>query len=142
MKVTKEILEQQRDFFEKGPEFLAPMILKDIADEIGLHESTVSRATNNKYIMTDFGIFEFKYFFSSKTEDSYGNSFSSNMIKEKIKNLIKNEDKFSPYSDEVIASLLSEIGINIARRTISKYRESMNIPTSNKRKKNKILYKI
>ena len=64
------------------------------------------------------------------------------MIKEKIKNLIKNEDKFSPYSDEVIASLLSEIGINIARRTISKYRESMNIPTSNKRKKNKILYKI
>ena len=142
MKVTKEIFDQQRDFFEKGPEFLAPMILKDISDEIGLHESTVSRATNNKCIMTDFGIFEFKYFFSSKTGDAYGNEFSSNVIKEKIKNLIKNEDKFSPYSDEVIASLLSEIGISVARRTVSKYRESMNIPTSNKRKKNKILYKF
>jgi len=140
--VTKEILNQQRDFFEHGPEYITPMILKDIADEINMHESTVSRATSNKYILTDFGIFEFKYFFSSKTEDSLGNSFSSNMIKEKIKNLIKQEDKLSPYSDEVIASLLSKVGINVARRTVSKYREALNIPTSTKRKKNKILYKI
>lgn len=139
LKIAKEILYQQKNFFENGTESIRSLTLKDIADEIGVHESTVSRATSNKFIETDFGIFEFKYFFSSHIETSDGKC-SSNAIKEKIFKLISNEDKKNPYSDEIIVSILSKIGINIARRTVAKYRESIGIESSQKRKLLKILY--
>lgn len=134
LKISKELLYQQHNFFEKGPEYIIPMTLKDLATETGLHESTVCRATNNKIIMTDFGIFEFKYFFSSGIESLNGESKSSNAIKQKIIKLIKTEDKNNPFSDDLISTILLKTGINISRRTVTKYRESMRIPSSQKRK--------
>lgn len=134
LKISKELLYQQHDFFEKGPEYLIPMTLKDLATETGLHESTVCRATNNKILLTDFGIFDFKYFFSSSIESINGESKSSNVIKQKIIKLIKSEDKDNPFSDDLISTILLKTGINISRRTVTKYRESMNIPSSQKRK--------
>ncbi len=138
LKVCEEIVKNQYDFFEKGVQFLRPMLLKDIAEAAEIHESTVSRVTNNKYMHTPRGTFELKYFFSSAAGSYNGDeSTSTTTIKHKIKELIEAEESNKILSDDTLAELLAIQGIKIARRTIAKYRESMNIPTSAERKRNK-----
>ncbi|AMA71795.1 MULTISPECIES: RNA polymerase factor sigma-54 [Aneurinibacillus] len=135
-KVTQAIVEEQRDFFEKGPSGLKPMTLRDIAEKVGLHESTISRATSNKYVQTPRGLFELKYFFTTGLNRVDGGAASSVLsIKEKIKALIDAEDKKKPLSDQKITDILVKEGIEISRRTVAKYREEMNIDSSSKRKR-------
>ncbi|RMF96241.1 MAG: RNA polymerase sigma-54 factor [Candidatus Schekmanbacteria bacterium] len=134
-KVAKSIVEKQRPFFEKGISHLKPMILKEIADDVDLHECTVSRVTSNKYMHTPHGIFELKFFFSSGIVANNGDSISSESIKERIRNIIQSEDKTKPYSDEKIVQILAKDNIFVARRTVAKYREELNFLPSSKRKK-------
>lgn len=134
LKVAQSIVAKQRLFFEYGEEAMRPLILKDIADEIEMHESTISRVTTQKYMHTPSGIFEFKYFFSSHVSTSDGGECSATAIRALIKRLIKSENKQKPFSDNALTQQLSEQGINVARRTVAKYRESLNIPPSNERK--------
>jgi len=135
LKVAEAILKHQPEFFRKGPEFLRPMILKDIANEISMHESTVSRVTTNKYMHTPLGIFELKYFFNSGVGGKDGGiDVASEPLKLKIKALIQNENPKRPLSDQKIAELLQTEGINVARRTVAKYREIMHIGSSSERK--------
>ena len=136
IRVSRAIMKKQSEFLEKGNLFLKPLILKIIAEELGLHESTISRVTTNKFISTPHGIFELKYFFGSTIKNDYGNDLSSKAILFKIKELIKNENPASPYSDEQLSILLKDEGIQIARRTISKYRIALKILPSNQRKNN------
>ena len=136
IRVSRAIMKKQSEFLEKGNLFLKPLILKIIAEELGLHESTISRVTTNKFISTPHGIFELKYFFGSTIKNDYGNDLSSKAILFKIKELIKNENPASPYSDEQLSILLKNEGIQIARRTISKYRIALKILPSNQRKNN------
>ena len=134
LKISKEILNQQREFFENGPKYLKPLILKDIAENIGYHESTISRGVNGKYMLTPFGLFELKYFFSSGLH-SKDEGTASTSIKKIIEEIIKGENKKRPYSDDKISYILQQQqGLKIARRTIAKYREELNIPSSSKRK--------
>ncbi len=136
LKVSEEIIKLQSDFFELGIEHLKPMTLKDIANSLGMHESTISRVTTNKYLSCSRGIYELKYFFSSSlTQRKASENTSSQAVKHKIKNYIEQEDKNGVLSDEDLAILLNNDGINIARRTVAKYRESLNIPTSAVRKR-------
>ena len=132
--LSKEIFDKQKKFFEYGIENLVPMNLKDVADDLNVHESTVSRLTNGKYMETPYGIFELKFFFSSSLINEDGKGFSSNSIKEKIRKIILHENKKAPYSDNRIKDILKKNGIDIARRTITKYRDSLNIDSSSKRK--------
>ena len=134
-KVTESIVKYQEDFFEKGPGFIRPMILKDIANDIGMHESTVSRVTTNKYVHTPRGIFELKYFFNSGINKTDGDSVASESVKLKIKALIAKEDTKKPLSDQKIVDLLKIDGIKIARRTVAKYRDVLKILPSSKRKR-------
>ena len=134
-KVTESIVKHQNDFFEKGPGFIKPMILRDIANDIGMHESTVSRVTTNKYVHTPRGIFELKYFFNSGISKTDGDSLASESVKLKIKNLVSDEDARNPLSDQKIVELLKKEGIQIARRTVAKYRDMLKILPSSKRKK-------
>ena len=135
-KVTQSLLKFQHEFFEKGIHYLKPLVLKDVAEDINVHESTVSRITTNKYMHTPQGIFELKYFFTSGVEQGEGETISSKRIKEIIEQLIQRENPKSPYTDLQIAKiLLDRSNIRIARRTIAKYREAMNILPSNRRKK-------
>ena len=135
VKVSEAIVSQQQDFFKKGPEFLKPMVLKNIAGEIGMHESTVSRVTTNKYMHTPIGLFELKYFFNTGVGGKDGGvDVSSEVLKIKIKNLIENEISRKPLSDQKIADLLSREDVKVARRTIAKYREALGILSSAKRK--------
>lgn len=134
-KVTESIVKHQTDFFEKGPGFIKPMILRDIAADIGMHESTVSRVTTNKYVHTPRGIFELKYFFNSGISKTDGDSLASESVKLKIKNLVAEEDPKNPLSDQRIVELLKQDGIQIARRTVAKYRDVLKILPSSKRKK-------
>lgn len=134
-KVTESIVKHQQDFFEKGPGFIKPMILRDIANDIGMHESTVSRVTTNKYVHTPRGIFELKYFFNSGISKTDGDSLASESVKLKIKNLVGEEDQKNPLSDQKIVELLKKDGIQIARRTVAKYRDMLRILPSSKRKK-------
>lgn len=134
-KVTESIVKHQQDFFEKGPGFIKPMILRDIANDIGMHESTVSRVTTNKYVHTPRGIFELKYFFNSGISKTDGDSLASESVKLKIKNLVEDEDVRNPLSDQKIVELLKKDGIQIARRTVAKYRDMLKILPSSKRKK-------
>ena len=134
-KVTESIVRYQAEFFEKGPAFIRPMILRDIANDIGMHESTVSRVTTNKYVHTPRGIFELKYFFNSGINKTDGDSLASESVKLKIKALISAEDPKDPLSDQKIVELLEKDGIQIARRTVAKYREMLRILPSSKRKK-------
>ena len=134
-KVTESIVKHQQDFFEKGPGFIKPMILRDIANDIGMHESTVSRVTTNKYVHTPRGIFELKYFFNSGISKTDGDSLASESVKLKIKNLVSDEDVRNPLSDQKIVELLKKEGIQIARRTVAKYRDMLKILPSSKRKK-------
>jgi RNA polymerase sigma-54 factor len=134
-KVAESIVKHQTDFFEKGPGFIKPMILRDIANDIGMHESTVSRVTTSKYMHTPRGIFELKYFFNSGINTSDGDSLASESVKLKIKELVSSEDPKSPLSDQKIVELLKKEGIQIARRTVAKYRDVLKILPSSKRKK-------
>jgi RNA polymerase sigma-54 factor len=135
MKVATSIVEHQQGFLEEGEIAMKAMVLADIAAELGMHESTISRTTTRKYMHTPQGIFELKYFFSSHVATSSGGECSSTAIRAMIKNLIADEPAKKPLSDNKIASLLAEQGINAARRTIAKYREAMAIPPSNERKR-------
>ena len=138
LKVCEEIVKYQYDFFEKGIDHLKPMALKDIADAVELHESTVSRATVNKYMHTPLGIFELKYFFSAAAGSYSGDeNQSTTAIKHKIKQMIENEDPKKVLSDDKISELLAREGLKVARRTVAKYRESMKIAPSSERKREK-----
>ncbi len=134
-KVTKSILKFQRDFFDRGVCALRPMILRDIAEDIDMHESTVSRVTTNKYVHTPRGIFELKYFFSNGVSQSGGRDVAAESIKNRIAKMIQEEDPRHPLSDSKISRLLKNDNIIIARRTIAKYRESMTIPPSSRRRR-------
>lgn len=134
LKVARCIVEHQQDFFEVGEQALKPMVLNDIASEVELHESTVSRVTTEKYIYTPRGTFELKYFFSSHVNTQEGGEFSSKAIQALIKELIANESPKKPLSDSQLSTLLQEKGIIVARRTVAKYREALNIPSSSMRK--------
>lgn len=134
LRVATCIVEHQIQFFEIGAEGMKPLILKDIAEELDLHESTISRVTTNKYILTPRGLFELKYFFSSHVSTTTGGEFSSTAIRAIIKKYIANENPKKPLSDSAITKLLQDEGIDVARRTVAKYRESLNIPSSSERK--------
>ena len=135
IKVARSIVERQTAFLEHGEEHMRPMILKDIAEAIGMHESTISRVTSGKYMHTPRGVFELRYFFSSHVEGADGSGTSSTAIRAKIRKLVKEEEAESPLSDGRIAELLSAEGIPVARRTVAKYREAMGIPPSNERRR-------
>ncbi len=135
LKVATCIVEHQRDFLEQGAEAMKALVLRSVADEVGLHESTVSRVTNQKYMLTPRGLFELKYFFSSHVGTNSGGECSSTAIRAMIKKLVSQENPRKPLSDNKIADLLQEQGIEVARRTIAKYRESLNIPSSSDRKR-------
>jgi RNA polymerase sigma-54 factor len=133
-KVMESIIKHQRDFFERGINHLKPLNLRDVADDIEMHESTVSRVTTNKYAHTPQGIFELKYFFNSSIRRVAGDAVASESVKERIGRLIRNEDTRRPLSDQRIAEMLRVANINIARRTVTKYREALNILSSTKRR--------
>lgn len=134
MKVATSIVARQTEFLEHGEEAMKPMILRDIAEEIGMHESTISRVTTSKYMHTPRGVFEFKYFFSSHLSTAGGDDQSSTSVRAKIKRYISAEDPRKPLSDSKITKLLMDEGIKVARRTVAKYRESMNIASSSERR--------
>jgi len=134
LKVAQQIMQVQQDFFNHGPEVMKPLVLHDIAELVGMHESTISRVTNNKYMLTPNGVLEMKYFFSSHVDTDTGGECSSTAIRALIKKLISNENKKKPLSDNKICTQLSDQGIKVARRTVAKYRESLSIPPSNERK--------
>jgi RNA polymerase sigma-54 factor len=135
LKVSTCIVEHQRAFLEHGPEAMKPLILRDIADETELHESTVSRVTTQKFMLTPRGLFELKYFFSSHVGTSTGGECSSTAIRAMIKKMVAEENPRKPLSDNTIAERLQASGIDVARRTVAKYRESLNIASSNERKR-------
>ncbi|PKL82602.1 MAG: RNA polymerase sigma-54 factor [Ignavibacteriae bacterium HGW-Ignavibacteriae-3] len=134
MKIMRSILERQYEFFENGPRFLKPMIYKDIAEEIQMDISTISRVVNGKFVQSPQGIHELKYFFSEGLSTDSGDEISNKHIKELIKEICDNEPKDNPYSDDKIAIILQERGIHVARRTIAKYREALKIPVARLRK--------
>jgi RNA polymerase sigma-54 factor len=134
-KVARSIVERQAEFLDHGEERMRPMILRDIAEAIGMHESTVSRVTSGKYMHTPRGVFELRYFFSSQVEGADGSGTSSTAIRAKIRKLIREEDPQNPLSDSRIAEILSAEGIPVARRTVAKYRETMSLAPSNERKR-------
>ena len=134
LRVSKKIVERQTEFLELGPSAMKPLVLHDIAKEVDLHESTVSRVTTQKYMLTPKGVFELKYFFSSHVTNNLGGDISSTAIKEVIKQLVSNENPQKPLSDSKLCSLLAKKNITVARRTIAKYRDILRIPPSNERK--------
>jgi len=135
MKVATCIVSRQTEFLEHGDESMKPMVLRDVAEEIGMHESTISRVTTNKYMHTPRGVFEFKYFFSSHLSSADGEDQSSTSVRAKIRKLIGAENPAKPLSDSKIANILADEGISVARRTVAKYREAMNIASSSERRK-------
>ena len=135
LKVASVIVDVQKGFLEFGPEQMKPLILSDVAQRTELHESTISRITNRKYLSTPQGVFELKYFFSSHLGTASGGEISSTAIRALIKKMIDEEDQNKPLSDSKIAAILLEKDVKIARRTIAKYRESLGIPSSSDRKK-------
>jgi RNA polymerase sigma-54 factor len=134
VRVMESIIRFQREFFDKGPEHLRPLNLRDVADDIGMHESTVSRVTTNKYTQTPHGVFELKFFFNSSIRTSDGDGIASESVKEKILQIIRAEDSRNPLSDQKIAEMLSDASIQIARRTVTKYREALRILSSTQRR--------
>ncbi len=135
MKVATCIVTRQTEFLEHGDESMKPMVLRDVAEEVGMHESTISRVTTNKYMHTPRGVFEFKYFFSSHLSSDSGEDQSSTSVRAKIRKMIGSENPSKPLSDSKIAKVLANDGISVARRTVAKYREAMNIPSSSERRK-------
>jgi len=134
LKVARSIVDRQQAFLDDGPIAMKPLVLRDIAEEVEMHESTISRVTNQKYMHTPNGIYEFKYFFSSHVSTQGGGECSATAIKAFLKEIVDAEDQRKPLSDDAIASIFKERGINVARRTIAKYRETLNIPSSSERK--------
>jgi RNA polymerase sigma-54 factor len=135
-KVALKIVEKQPDFFKSGPSYLRPMIMKDIAEELDIHESTVSRAVREKYVQTPFGIFELKSFFTSTIQTTSNEATSSTLVKNKISSLIDSENKIKPLSDQEIVEILkNNEGMVVSRRTVAKYRDQLGIPSSSKRKR-------
>ena len=134
-KVVESIIRQQRGFFDHGVSHLKPMVLRDVAEDIGMHESTVSRVTTNKYVHTHHGIFELKFFFNSGIRTAGGDDVASEAVKQRIAALVADENPRKPYSDQAIVKMLAEEDIKIARRTVAKYRDMLNIPSSSKRKR-------
>jgi RNA polymerase sigma-54 factor len=134
LKVATSIVARQVSFLEHGDEAMKPMVLRDVAEEIGMHESTISRVTTNKFMHTPRGVFEFKYFFSSHLSSESGEDQSSTSVRAKIRKLIATENTAKPLSDSKITTLLKDEGITVARRTVAKYREAMNIPSSSDRR--------
>jgi RNA polymerase sigma-54 factor len=134
VRVMESILRFQRGFFDRGPEALRPLNLRDVADDIGMHESTVSRVTTNKYVQTPHGVFELKFFFNSSIRTSDGDAIASESVKEKIGKLIRSEDPRRPHSDQKLVELLRAEHIDIARRTVTKYREALGILSSTRRR--------
>jgi RNA polymerase sigma-54 factor len=134
-RVAKSIVKFQREFLERGVEGLRPLVLRDVAEDIGMHESTISRVTTNKYMQTPQGLFELKYFFNSGLSTSDGESVSSESVKNQIKEIIEKEDSAKPLSDQKIAEMLSDATVNIARRTVTKYREMLRIGSSSERRR-------
>jgi RNA polymerase sigma-54 factor len=135
LKTMNAIVDLQHDFFDKGPENIKPLIMKDVADRIEMDISTVSRVVNGKYVQTDYGVFELKFFFNEGMETADGESMSTLRIKEQLKEIIEGEDKNNPYSDDKLAEILQSKGIPIARRTIAKYREQLDLPIARLRRK-------
>lgn len=134
-RVTESIVKFQREFFDRGIDHLKPLVLRDVADDVEMHESTISRVTTNKYMHSPRGIFELKYFFNSGIRRTSGDLIASESVKETIKKIISKEDKKKPYSDSQLVDIVRGQGISIARRTVAKYREMMGILPSSKRKK-------
>lgn len=134
-RVTSSIFRFQRDFLDKGISYLKPLVLRDVAEDIHMHESTISRVTTNKYVHTPQGVFELKFFFNSSIQCLDGETVSSESVKEHLKGIIKSENKAKPYSDQEVAELLRKFNINVARRTVAKYRETLGILPSRKRRK-------
>ncbi|MFW5969197.1 MAG: RNA polymerase factor sigma-54, partial [Halofilum sp. (in: g-proteobacteria)] len=135
LRVGTAIVERQRAFLEYGEEAMKPLVLRDIAEQLDMHESTISRVTTEKYMHTPRGILEFKYFFSSHVSTAEGGECSATAIRAMLKKLVDEEDGRKPLSDHRLAGILVDRGINVARRTVAKYRESMAIPPSNERKR-------
>ncbi len=133
--VVSEVVKYQEEFFEKGNKYMKPLTLKVIAEKLGIHESTVSRAINGKYMQSPRGVFEIRYFFSSGVQGSSGDDISSNSVKAFIKELVDEEDSTKPLSDQDMVGLLKKKGINISRRTVAKYRDEMHIPSSSRRRR-------
>lgn len=133
-RVAESIVKFQRDFFDHGINYLKPMVLRDVADDVEMHESTISRVTTNKYMHTPRGIYELKYFFNSGINKISGDTIASKSVQEEIRKIVQGENKNQPYSDNEIVDILRKSGISIARRTIAKYREMMGILPSSKRK--------
>jgi RNA polymerase sigma-54 factor len=134
-KVTKSIVKFQRDFLDQGIQFLKPLVLRDVAEDIQMHESTISRVTHNKYVHTPQGIYELKFFFNAGIASSQGETMASESVKNLLREIIAKEDPKKPYSDEKLVQILKGMDIQIARRTVSKYRELMKILSSNERRK-------
>lgn len=134
-RVSKSIVKFQREFLERGVEGLRPLVLRDVAEDIGMHESTISRVTTNKYMQTPQGLYELKYFFNSSLSTTDGDSVSSESVKSRIKDIIDKEDPRKPLSDQKIADMLSDETVNIARRTVTKYREMLKIGSSSERRR-------
>lgn len=135
LRIAEAIIEEQQEFIQKGEKYIKPMKMKDIADKLEIHESTVSRGVNGKYMLTPFGLYEFKFFFNVALEtDNSSEGASSAGIKRDIKDIIDGENKKKPLSDDAISKMLKEKGVSVARRTVAKYREEMGIPSSSRRK--------
>lgn len=134
-KVTKSIVKFQREFLDKGIQFLKPLVLRDVAEDIQMHESTISRVTHNKYVHTPQGIYELKFFFNAGITSTQGETLASESVKNLVREIIAREDPRKPYSDEKLVQILQGMNIHIARRTVSKYREMMKILSSNERRK-------
>jgi RNA polymerase sigma-54 factor len=130
----RAIVKRQEAFFRQGKEHLKPMILQDIAEEIGMDISTISRVTSGKYVQTEWGVFELKYFFSERMETTDGEEISTKVIKARLLDIIQQEGKADPLSDQTIAEMLAEEGYPIARRTVQKYREQLAIPVKRLRR--------
>jgi RNA polymerase sigma-54 factor len=135
LKVAKSICKFQREFLDKGLPYLKPLILKDVADDIGMHESTVSRVTTNKYMHTPQGVFELKFFFHSRLDSAAGDAMSSVSVKDILKRAVRAEDARSPLTDQELVKLLEDKGIKIARRTVAKYRQELGVPPASRRKR-------
>jgi RNA polymerase sigma-54 factor len=129
------IVKHQRDFFDNGEKYLKPLTLKKNAEDIGVHESTVSRSTNGKYVQTPRGVFEIKYFFAGGIKSVFDEEMASSSIKTLIKEIVTKEDTAAPSSDQAIVEILRKKGIEISRRTVAKYRDEMGIMSSNRRKR-------
>jgi RNA polymerase sigma-54 factor len=134
LRTMRAIVKRQEGFFKHGKEYLKPMILQDIAEDIGMDISTISRVTSGKYVQTEWGVFELKYFFSERMENTDGEEVSTKVIKQRLKEIIESEDKFDPFSDQYIAEVLAKEGFPIARRTVQKYREQLCIPVKRLRR--------